>query len=154
MNGRGANDSSSAAARPFVCRLAPIRLGEFDLGGVLYHGRYFNLLEEGREAFLRSIGLPYYELVRAGCHLAVTESRQVFQSPIRYGDELELELSFSEVRRTAFQADYCLFNLAAPDKPVHRAQTKHVFIRLKEGGDFKVEALPEKLLEGLKAYTV
>ena len=32
------------------------RLGEFDLGGVLYHARYFHIYEDARERLLKEIG--------------------------------------------------------------------------------------------------
>ena len=134
----------------YHCRLAPIRLGEFDIGSVLYHGRYFNLLEEVREDFMRSIGSPYPDLVGNGMHLAITESRQNFLSPIRYGDVIEARLNFSEIRRTSFIARYEL--LSPAQVVVHRAETKHVCIQLQAGNEFKIVALPEKLAAGLSRY--
>ena len=79
----------------FSLKLKP-RLGEFDLGGVLYHANYFHLYEKAREAYLESLGLPYPSLVEKGFHLAVTNSEQEFSKPIYYGQELELKLEISE----------------------------------------------------------
>ena len=149
-----ASTATESGQPVFHCKLAPIRLGEFDIGTVLYHGRYFHLLEEIRENFLRTVGLPYPELVRSSLHLAVTESRQNFHAPIGYGDEVEANLRFNQVRRTSFNAIYELFVPARSPKPVHQAETKHVCVSVDSARGFRVTHLPEKLLEELKRFTV
>lgn len=152
MTDNNSSSDSEVTTRSFVHTLAPIRLGEFDIGSVLYHGRYFNLLEETREAFLREIETPYPELVDKGMHLTLTESRQRFLAPIRYGEEITARLTFTDVRRTSFVARYELYGPA--ELVVHQAETRHACIKLQPNGAFKVVALPEKLLEGLNGYTV
>ena len=47
----------------FTHQIDAPRLGEFDLGGVLYHANYFSLFEATREAFLRAHGMPYTQLI-------------------------------------------------------------------------------------------
>ena len=124
------------------------------MGGVLYHGRYFHLLEELRENFFRSIGQPYVDLTKQGIHLAVLESSQKFRSPIYYGDEVDGRIWFSDLRRTSFVANYQLILPVKSADPVHLAETKHACIAVQPDSGFKIAALQEKLLEGLKPYTV
>lgn len=115
--------------RPFKHRCSPIRLGEFDLGGVLYHARYFHLYEEAREAFLIANHLPYSQFIAQGQHLAIVESHQSFSGPVRYGDELEIDLWFSELKRSSLKVCYSLSIAPAPTAPIHTAWTRHALVQ-------------------------
>ena len=127
-----------------------MRLGEFDLGGVLYHANYFHLLEAAREAFLRENGTPYHSLVAERSHLAVVESHQEFRAPVRYGEQVEIALSFSEIRRVSAIARY---ELRVGDKLVHTASTKLVFVKTDpNAGTLQPAALPERITAGMKRF--
>ncbi len=144
------------ATRPANCYrfLVPeIRLGEFDLGGVLYHAHYFHLYELAREAFLRDQGLPYTGFVEQEQHLAIVESHQLFKAPVRYGDRLELHLWVSDLGRSSFTFHYSIVPLKDGDKrsELHSAWTRHVFVA-KLDSDFKAIRLPETLLKAIERF--
>ncbi len=126
-----------------------IRLGEFDLGGVLYHASYFHIYEEVREALLSSHSVPYHDLVAESGHLAVVESHQVFYAPVVYGNPVRTFLWTSNIKRSLVTFNYCICDSAGT--PLHSAWTKHAYIQTSEGG-FKPGRLPEKLLKVLKEY--
>ena len=123
-----------------------LRLGEFDLGGVLYHANYFHLFESARESLLSSEGIPYSALVSDGCHLVIAESNQRFLAPIRYGEPLLVEVSFREAGAASVVVDYRITALADATKPLHEAWTKLVFVKNSQGA-FKAGRFPEKLLQ-------
>ncbi len=131
---------------------APVRLGEFDLGGVLYHANYFHLYEEAREAVLATHGLPYSLLANRGEHLAVVESHQEFLAPVRYGDPLIVELTFGEIRRTSFVVRYRVLQAAGDGACVNRAMTRHAFIQT-ANGTFAAGKIPAELLGILQQYS-
>ena len=131
----------------FEHRIPYLRLGEFDLGGVLYHAHYYHLYEEIREAFLRAEGLPYPSLVATSHHLAINESHQNFLAPIFYGEGLTGKLWTSEVKNSSFLFHYEISN---PRGRAHYGWTRHVFVRTANG--FTVERLPEKLRETLHRF--
>ncbi len=133
----------------FSHALYPVRLGEFDAGGVLYHARYFHLLEETREAFLRSFNLPYSELMQEGIHLPLTHSEQKFISPVKYGMDITARLSvesLTKVRCTLF------YELSHGSKVLHLARTTLACVKLHES-KLKPAPFPEKLLTILKSGT-
>ncbi len=136
---------------PFIYRVENIRLGEFDLGGVLYHANYFHLYEAAREACLAAAGVPYCSLVALGQHLAVVESSSSFKLPIRYGEPITIELSFSQVRKSSFCAHY---RLVAPEsgKLAHEGKTKHAFV-VTNSDSFRCHAMPEPLLKALEQHS-
>lgn len=124
----------------FSIDIPPPRFGEFDLGGVLYHANYFHILEFIRESFLASGPMSYTSLVKENSHLAIVESRQKFLKPIRYGDSLKGELTFSEIKAASAVAEYKLFT----NQTLHIAQTKLVYVRT-VGEDLTVSPLPGDL---------
>jgi len=127
-----------------------ISLAEFDLGGVLYHARYFNLYEQGREALLRKLDFSYPKLVAMGYHLAVTESSQKFHAPVCYGDELRLELKITELSPHKVVFEYFVYKL---DKCLHHGITKHAVVEKKDDGSgFKISKLPKELSQAFENF--
>lgn len=127
-----------------------IRLGEFDLGGVLYHANYFHLLEEIRESFLRSIDLPYSELANIGIHLAVINSELNFHKPIRYGDQLDAEMIVDLIGKTRLKFTYIINNTTENSK-IFSGSTTHTAVAIDpETKSFKVSKVPEELGNKLK----
>lgn len=131
-----------------------IRLGEFDMGGVLYHSNYFHLYESAREAILAEHGLPYSSLVARGEHLALVESHQRFFAPIRYGEPVLIELYFSEIKRSSFAAHYRFFSpfdSAGKRSELHRGLTRHAFISTRNGA-FAASRIPPELIRILEQF--
>ena len=126
--------------------IPPISLAEFDIGGVLYHARYFHLYEQAREALLEELGSPYPELAKAGYHLAVTESSQKFMAPIFYGDKLRLELKLKNLRTHSLEFEYLIYK---SDKCLHHGYTKHAVVQKLEDG-FKLSEIPKELKAALE----
>lgn len=127
------------------------RLGEFDLGGVLYHANYFHLYEETREALLRQIGLPYSKLVEDGFHLAVAESSQEFVKPIFYGQEVKVILSIQDITQASAIFYYEIIDTKTAEL-LHEAWTKQVFVE-KVASGFKARRWPEKIAKALQALS-
>lgn len=136
----------------YSSKINDIRLGEFDMGGVLYHARYFHIYEELREKFLNDIGFSYPKLVKEGCHLVIKESSQKFIKPIKYGQELSAKLSVVELKKCSFSFIYEIFSNSLDPKLVHQAYTKHAFVSLGSQSEFKVSMMPNKLFEALRKY--
>ena len=141
-------------ARPshaFLHEIPNIRLGEFDLGGVLYHANYFHLYEAAREAFLASAGVPYYSLVSNSQHLAIVETSQKFLAPVLYGARLELWLWLTDLKRASVTFNYEL--LAIESKAtIHRATTTNVFVELRQGA-FKVQPFSAELKQLFQRFS-
>ena len=124
-----------------------VRLGEFDIGGVLYHANYFHLYESAREAFLAEQGIPYHSLVTQGQHLAIVESQQQFLKPVRYGEGISVQLAASDISKISFCFNYQFLN----DKGelIHKAKTKHVLVSA-VSGSIRPTRIPDSLLSSLQ----
>ena len=77
----------SHAVPPFELEVE-VRYGETDQMGVVYHANYLLYFEEGRTKLMASLGLPYAEVERRGCALAVRKAALRYRSPARYGETL------------------------------------------------------------------
>jgi len=77
----------SHAVPPFEHEVE-VRYGETDQMGVVYHANYLLYFEEGRTKLMASLGLPYAEVERRGCALAVRKAALRYRSPARYGETL------------------------------------------------------------------
>lgn len=146
--------TSTHPENAFSFPLSNLRLGEFDIGGVLYHASYFHIFEMAREALYKHLELPYADMVNSGAHLAVTESHMNFLAPIAYGVELEVYLWVESLKRASLEFHYEIFNSElAPVGVLHQAWTKHAFVQ-EEGGTFTVTALPEELIQAFRQFSI
>lgn len=130
----------------FNHRLFPTPLADFDLGGVLYHANYFRLFEQAREALLRTSGLPYSSLVSRGFHLAIVEANVLYHAPVRYGDDLSIQLWCSQLGAASARLHYKLSSLSSC-LLLTEAQTRHSFVELQPNGTFK----PRRFIPELRA---
>jgi len=138
---------------PFEHDIPDLRLGEFDLGGVLYHANYYHLYEQAREALLRLGGIPYPKLVEQGFHLAVVEAQQFFERPIAYGESLRVKVYCVELGHSTLTLRYEISAArAAVFEKVHRGSTKLVFVA-NSGGRLKPSRMPENLVTIFKNIT-
>jgi len=66
-----------------------------DHAGVMWHGNYFNWLEEGRINALREVGINYSELTKRGFDLPLIKSSIKYIKPLFLGDKIIIESIFN-----------------------------------------------------------
>ena len=65
-----------------------------DHAGVMWHGTYFNWLEEGRINALSKAGINYVELAKNGFELPLIDTSIKYISPLFLGDNITIETIF------------------------------------------------------------
>ena len=65
-----------------------------DHAGVLWHGHYFNWLEEARLDALSKVGLKYIDLIKDGYEMPVVSIEIKYKSPIYHGEVILIESEF------------------------------------------------------------
>ena len=119
--------------------------GDTDQMGVVYYANYLRYFEAGRSEFIRAKGMRYRDFEEAyGLLLPVAEASVRYQSPARYDDLLDLEVTLGEVRRASARFDYRLLREGTLLATGH---TVHACVDL-EG---RVHRLPPALLTRLTA---
>lgn len=67
-----------------------VRYPEVDAMGVLHHSRYLQYFEMGRVELLRTRGVSYADLERAGVFFVIVKVETRYKAPARYDEELQL----------------------------------------------------------------
>ena len=96
-----------------------------DHAGVMWHGSYFNFLEEGRIDALNKVGIKYSELSKKGFEIPVTSAQIKYKASFKIGEKILLKSQFNLVNKI-------------------RLNCKTFF--LKVNGDIGAEALIELVL--------
>ena len=65
-----------------------------DHAGVMWHGTYFNWLEESRIDSLNKAGIKYAELINKGFEMPVYNAQIKYLIPIKIGDDITIESLF------------------------------------------------------------
>ena len=66
-----------------------------DHAGVMWHGKYFNWLEESRINALLEVGISYFELTKNGLDLPVINTSIKYKSPLLLGEKIIIESEFN-----------------------------------------------------------
>jgi acyl-CoA thioester hydrolase len=83
-----------------------VRYAETDQMGVVYHANYLVWCEIGRTELIRSLGVSYADMERAGVSLAVSELSMRYHSAARYDNMIRVETTLSDVRSRMMTFDY------------------------------------------------
>ena len=87
-----------------------VRYAETDQMGVVYHANYLVWCEIGRTEFIRTLGVSYAEMERAGVSLAVSEVSMRYHGAARYDNMIRVETTLSDVRSRMMTFDYLCSN--------------------------------------------
>ncbi len=66
-----------------------------DHAGVMWHGTYFNWLEESRINALLEVGISYFELTKRGLDLPLINTSIKYKSPLFLGEKIIIESEFN-----------------------------------------------------------
>ena len=66
-----------------------------DHAGVMWHGQYFNWLEESRINALSEVGISYFELTKKGFDLPLIDTSIKYKSPLFLGEKITIESEFN-----------------------------------------------------------
>jgi acyl-CoA thioester hydrolase len=87
-----------------------VRYAETDQMGVVYHANYLVWCEIGRTEYIRTLGMSYADMERAGVSLAVSELSARFHAAARYDDLIRVRTVLSEARSRMIVFDYEILN--------------------------------------------
>ena len=66
-----------------------------DHAGVMWHGTYFNWLEESRINALLEVGISYFELTKRGLDLPLINTSIKYKSPLFLGEKITIMSEFN-----------------------------------------------------------
>jgi acyl-CoA thioester hydrolase len=74
--------------------------------GVAHHAAYIPWLEEGRTELLRTSGISYADLERAGVFLVITRLEMKYRRPVLYDDVVEIRTRWVGGSRVKIEHEY------------------------------------------------
>ena len=115
------------------------------LGNHIYYARYLDLLEAARGEFFRQIGFPCAALQEQDTIFQVTECWLKYLKPARYDDELNIEITLSELKKVRVRFDY---RITRGSDALVDAWTQMVCASTTE----KPKRIPDELVAALSPY--
>jgi 4-hydroxybenzoyl-CoA thioesterase len=131
-------------------RVVRIEWGDCDPAGIVYYPRYFAFFDASTSALLeRALGMTKAEYLKAygftGHPLVNTHSR--FLIPTRFGDDVTIESTVSEFRRSTFDVRHRLSRDGA--LAVEGFETRAWVHGDPAGGRMKAMPVPQAVIERL-----
>jgi acyl-CoA thioester hydrolase len=103
-----------------------VRYAETDKMKVVYNGNYLTYFEVGRTELLRSCGLPYPELEKAGYLLPVLEAHVQYKLSAVYDDLLTIEATYTLERIPTIRIEY---RVLRGENEIATGYTTHPFVQ-------------------------
>lgn len=116
-----------------------VRYAETDQMGVVYHANYVVWMEVGRVEALRSVGLIYAEMERAGFLVAVVGVNVEYKVAARYDDLVRVTARVAELQSRMMRLEYEM-RRAGDDTLLAKGETRHLFVNR----ELKPVRLPEE----------
>jgi 4-hydroxybenzoyl-CoA thioesterase len=119
-----------------------ITWGDCDPAGIVYYPRYFEMFDESTVAlFERALGMTKYQSQKefdfAG--YPMVDTRAKFSIPNRYGDDVEIESTIAEFRRSSFDIQHRMLKNGALS--VECSETR-VWVGRDPADASKIKAIP------------
>lgn len=121
-----------------------INFSETDPGGILFFAEFFKIAHVAYERFFESLGLERNYFLDDEYILPIVHSEADYLSPVKFGDELECEVTVGNIGSTSFELNYKLVNSGNTAALI---KTKHVTVYKKE---FKKSKIPNDLMVKLR----
>ena len=134
-------------------RTVRITWGDCDPAGIVYYPRYFEMFDESTvQLFERALGMTKYQSQKefgfAG--YPMVDTRAKFTIPTRYGDDVEIESTIAEFRRSSFDIQHRM--LKNGELSVECSETR-VWVGRDPADASKIKAvpIPQAVIERFKA---
>ena len=125
-----------------------VRYADTDKMQFVYNGKYLEYFEVGRTELLRSCGLAYSELEKAGYQLPLIEAGLRYKNPAYYDDILTIQASINELYSAKVHIDYEI-KRQNENVVLVAGFTTHMFIKEKTKKPTKP---PQIYIDALKQY--
>lgn len=88
-----------------------VEWGDCDPAGIVYYPRYFAYFDNCTAALFAAAGLPKHKMIKTYgiVGIPMVDTRARFFAPSRYGDEVVVESTITEWRRSSFDVHHLLF---------------------------------------------
>ena len=104
-----------------------VRFNEVDSMNITWHGHYVTFFEDAREAFGKEYNLDYLTIHKEGYYAPLVDVHVEYKSPLIYGDEAEVEITYKDCEAAKIIFEYKIYNLR-DGKLAAKGSTTQVFM--------------------------
>ncbi len=101
-------------SEPFVHTMR-VRFRDTDVQGHVYFGNYFEFCDEAYSAYMRSLGIPWQEMVAAGTDMFYASATCDYLGSAKFEDVIHIEARISKIGNTSITSDYVVRNDAGEE---------------------------------------
>jgi len=126
-----------------------IEFYETDMAGIVHFSNFFRFMESTEHAFFRSLGLALHHQDGAAMSgWARVAARCEYRQPLRYMDEIEVELRVRARKKSSLAYDFVFRRVADRDGPTEHDEVAHgalevVHVTSSDGSPMKASSIPE-----------
>lgn len=108
-----------------------VRFSDVDSMRVMWHGKYIQLLEDGREAWGKHYGLTYLDAYENGFFIPIANVNCDYKQPLTYGDTAIIKTCFVAQPSAKLYFEYEIYR-AKDEQLVATASSLQVFMNLEK----------------------
>jgi len=123
-----------------------VMYADTDQMGVMHHGAYVKYLEVARTELMRSCGMPYNEMEKAGVMSPILEMNIKYIKPALYDEVLTVQTWISKIKGSRIVFDYSIYR---EDVLLNKSSTTLVFLDAKT---MRPSDIKETFIEKIKSY--
>jgi acyl-CoA thioester hydrolase len=97
--------------------------------GVVWHGNYIKLFEDGREAFGNRYSINYMDFYSKGVLIPIVKINCEYKKPLKYGDTAVIETRFVNCDAAKLQYEYTIYRNNT-DEIVATGSSLQVFLNM------------------------
>jgi YbgC/YbaW family acyl-CoA thioester hydrolase len=128
-----------------------VEFSDTDMAGIVHHAVYYRYMEAAEHAFFRSLGLtvaPPKTVASVGWPRVHTEAD--FSTPLRFEDEVEIQLLVAKKKSKALTYAFRLRKLNAPEPhEVARGKITVVCVKMVDG-KMKATRIPKEIADKIQ----
>jgi YbgC/YbaW family acyl-CoA thioester hydrolase len=133
-----------------------IEFFETDMAGIVHFSNFFRFMEATEHAFFRSLGLSLHRDGAGGMSgWARVEARCEYRLPLRYMDEVEVQLTVRAKKQSSLAYDFVFRRVADADGPtppdeVALGTLQVVHVTASRGGRMKASPMPAEVARAIE----
>jgi len=87
-----------------------VRFRDTDMQGHVYFGNYFVFCDEALGAYMRAIGMPWQDMVKAGTDMFYVNASCDYLGSARFEEDVHVETRISRIGKSSFTSSYVIRN--------------------------------------------
>jgi len=95
--------------QPFVYTMR-VRFRDTDMQGHVYFGNYFVFCDEALGAYMRTVGVPWQDMVKSGTDMFYVNANCDYLGSARFEEDVHIETRISRIGTSSFTSSFVIRN--------------------------------------------